>query len=193
MVTITRPKTYLDLDALPDDGNRYEVIYGELHVAAAPSWEHQDVLAAIMDVIRPHVRARRLGKVLMAPVDVRPLGKDQVQPDLIFIRRERLHLLQGGVFHGAPDLVVEVLSPTTRRFDEGLRLQFYAEAGVPEYWIADPETRTLRVLVLRVGLYEPAEADAAGRLRSSVLPDLIVASAEMFAVLDEFPDESISG
>ena len=181
----TRPLTYLDLEHFPDDGNRYEVVYGELHMTAAPTWEHQDVLGQIYDLLRSHVRARRLGKVFFAPVDVRPLGTDQVQPDLLFIRREQLHLLHGGIFLGVPDLVVEVLSPSTRRFDETRKLQFYAEAGVPEYWIADPQERALRIFVLRDGAYVPVATDPDGRLRSSVLPDLVVDSPSIFAVLDE--------
>ena len=185
MSILTRPLTYLDLEEFPDDGNRYEVVYGELHVTAAPDWLHQDVLAEFTDLVRGHVRARKLGKVLFAPVDVRPFGTDQVQPDLIFIRRERLHLLQRGIFLGAPDLVVEVLSPSTRRFDETRKRQFYAEAGVPEYWIADPHERTLRISVLRNGRYESLAPEADGRLRSTVLPELIVDPVAIFAVLDE--------
>jgi Uma2 family endonuclease len=124
-----------------------------------------------------------LGQVLFAPVDVRFSDRDQVQPDLLFIRGERLDIYQGHTVQGAPDLVVEIVSPSDRSFDEVRKRALYEANGVPEYWIVDPKARTLRLLVLTEGRYVEA-APRDGRLRSTVLPDLVVDPAALFAGLD---------
>lgn len=185
MSVLARPLTWEDLETFPSDGKRYEVVYGELYVSAAPHPSHQQFLGILFLLLGPHVRRRRLGVVYFAPFDVRPLGGDIVQPDLVFIRRDRLDLLDRGDFVGPPDLVVEVLSPSTRTYDETIKARLYAEAGVPEYWLPDPLARTFRVLILRNGAYEPLIPDANGQFHSTVIPDLIVDPAALFAELDE--------
>jgi Uma2 family endonuclease len=185
MSVLTRPLTYEDLEHFPNDGNRYEVVYGELHVSAAPDPSHQKFLGLLFLLLAPHVRQRRLGEVYFAPFDVRPLGSDLVQPDLVFIRRDRLDRFERGDFVGPADLVVEVLSPSTKSYDETVKAKLYAEAGVPEYWLPDPVDRTFRILVLRAGRYEALAPDEHGRFRSTIIPDLIVDPPALFAELDE--------
>ena len=185
MSILTRPLTYEDIEHIPIDGNRYEVVYGELRVSAAPDPAHQEFVGVLYLLLAPLVRRRRLGKVYLAPFDVRPLGGDVVQPDLVFIRREGLDRFERGKFVGPPDLVVEVLSPSTRTYDETVKARLYAEAGVPEYWLPDPFARTFQVLVLREGRYEPVAPDDRGRLRSTIIPDLLVDPAALFAELDD--------
>ena len=184
MSVLTRLLTYEDIEHFPNDGYRYEVVNGELHVTAAPDPSHQNFVGILYLLLAPHVRQQRLGRVYLAPFDVR-LGTDLVQPDLVFIRRDRLDRFEKGVFVGPPDLVVEVLSPSTRSYDETVKAERYAEAGVPEYWLPNPFARTFRILVLRDGAYEPLAPDEHGHFHSTVIPDLVVDPLALFADLDD--------
>ena len=137
-----------DYFALPDDGNRYELIDGELELAPAPSADlHQQTIANLFLVLGPHVRQSHLGLVLFAPADIVLSGHDVVQPDIFFVQRNRRDIV-GGRIHGAPDLVVEVTSPTSEQFDRGLKLRRYARFGVTWYWLVDPRQRTIEELEL---------------------------------------------
>ena len=184
MSILSRPLTYEDVERMPDDGNRYEVIFGELYVSAAPDRRHQRLQVLLTVRLFDAGELTGTGEVYAPPVDVRPLGTDQVQPDLLFIRAERLHLYQGHVFHGPPDLVIETLSPSTRSVDETIKQRFYAEAGVPEYWIFDPDGREVRPLRLEAGAYLPLAPEADGSFRSRVLPTFVLDPAELFAEMD---------
>lgn len=187
MSILTRPLTYLDLEHFPDDGKRYEVVYGELHVSAAPDRRHQRLLTILTAQAFHVAETSGAGQVFVAPVDVRPLGTDQVQPDLLFIRRERLHLYQGHVMLGPPDLVNEVLSPSTRHFDQTQKARFYAEAGVPEYWFFDPAEHEVRPFRLDAGAYVPLPPAADGTFHSAVLPGFVVDPDALFAQVDGQP------
>ncbi len=126
MVTARGALTYRDLRHTPDDGQRWEIIDGEVSVSPAPSLRHQDVLLTLATRLSAHVRRHCLGKVWIAPVEValeRPTG---VQPDLVFISAARLEIAQELRILGAPDLVVEVASPSTASRDRGLKLDAYA-------------------------------------------------------------------
>ena len=184
MSTLARPLTYLDLERMPDDGKRYEVIYGELYVTAAPDRRHQKLSMILSVRLFNAANATGRGEVYAAPVDVRLLGTDQVQPDLIFIRQERLDRYQGHVVHGPPDLVIEILSPSTRTVDESTKKRFYEEAGVPEYWIFDPVRAEVRPFTLRDGRYVELAAGRDGVFRSEVLPTFALDPVELFAALD---------
>jgi len=137
--------TYEDYLHLPDDGNRYEILEGELHVAPAPKTKHQIVSLNLAAILHQHVRKHKLGRVLTAPTDVVLSRTNVVQPDLIFLSNERLHLLTESNIQGAPDLIVEVLSEFTEERDRTLKMQIYARHGVKEYWIIDPDHETLEV------------------------------------------------
>jgi Uma2 family endonuclease len=152
-----------DLWDTPDDGNRYEVIGGVLFVTPPPSWGHQRGLGMLYLRVGNHVYARGLGEVVQAPIGVVLDDENGVEPDLVYVSRERLHIItERGVF-GAPDLVVEVLSPSTRSRDRGRKLRRYAAAGVPHYWMLDPRPRTLEARRLGehgyelTGTYGPGE------------------------------------
>ncbi len=175
----TRPLTYDDLVQMPEDGNRYEIIGGELVVTPAPIPVHQRVLKPVFRLIDGFVEARGLGEVFFAPLDVQLGEHDIVEPDLIFIARERLGIVERTRVIGVPDLLVEILSPSTRTRDEALKARLYAEAGVREYWIADPDERTLRVYALEGGRYVPIPPDPEG-VCSRVLPGLVVDAAALF-------------
>ncbi len=139
MSIATRLLTYEDLCQTPDDFNRYEIIGGELIVAPSPISKHQRVSSRLQRWFGNFVTDRDLGEIIAAPCDVKLDQHDIVQPDLLFIARERLHIIGDKYIDGAPDLLVEVLSPTTRRRDRTRKADLYARAGVREYWLADPD------------------------------------------------------
>lgn len=178
-----RPFTYDDLIAMPTDGQRYELIDGDVCVSPAPHRVHQELVGRTFLLLHSEGAAKGLGKVYMAPVDVRLSPHDIVQPDLIFLLRDRLHLYRGSVVEGPPDIVVEILSPSTRQTDLVRKAALYARAGVPEYWQLDLEARTLRILALHEGQYREVAPDAEGRLRSIILPDLLIDLRVLFGDL----------
>jgi Uma2 family endonuclease len=165
---------YEDYCRLPEDGNRYEVIRGFLYVTPAPIPEHQFTVVKLSRFFDELVSSADLGMVLTAPLDVRlPVGiATPVQPDVAFFRKGNEPRRGMSSFPGVPDLVAEVLSPGTRRRDRTLKLEAYQEAGVREYWLVDPETRTVLIYVLgKNGRYaELARGGVGDSVGSSVLP-----------------------
>ena len=141
--------SYAEFARLPDDGNRYEVINGELCVTPSPSPVHTRIAFNLASLLEAFVAAHDLGWVTPAPVDVLLGEDDYVQPDVVFIRRERGEKVTDRGIEFPPDLVVEVLSPSTAFRDRVQKRDRYAAFGVPEYWIIDPDAR--RVEVYRPG------------------------------------------
>lgn len=167
--------TYEDYARLPDDGRRYEVIRGRLHVTPAPSTKHQLVSFELAFALYEHVTANKLGRVLEAPVDlILPDRATPVQPDILFIARERRAILQEQFIEGAPDSIIEVLSPGNVHYDRHTKYDLYAEAGVREYWIVDPDDCLVDVYTLHDDdIYVPfGHFERGGAIRSSLLPDL---------------------
>jgi Uma2 family endonuclease len=183
MSTTTRRYTYADLLETPDDGNRYEIIDGELIVSAAPLKKHQRMLYLLSRVFGAHIDLWRLGHLYFAPVDVMFSTGDVVQPDLIFIRRDRLHIYQGSIVHGPPDAVLEVLSLSTRERDLGRKRSLFESEGVPEYWVADADTPDLMLFVLGPdGRYERV-LPVDGLLHSRAIAGFSINLATLFADL----------
>jgi Uma2 family endonuclease len=176
MATATR-LTYDDLEAIPQErpGDRHELIDGELVVTPSPIPKHQIVSGNIEYALQSHVRENDLGQMLHAPTDVRLTPDNVLIPDIMFISRDRLHVIGPKTIDAPPDLVVEILSPGTCRRDLATKRTLYARFGVQEYWIVDPETRSVTVLALTAHRYEEIPADADGTIRSGVLPDLSLA------------------
>jgi Uma2 family endonuclease len=139
-----------DYFALPDEP-RCELLYGRLQVTPAPTFRHQEVVGALHALLLAHAR-RTGGRTAPAPVDVVLAPHSVVQPDLVYVGPGRAAIVQDAV-EGAPDLVVEVLSPGTARRDLGEKLRLYAEAGVGEYWVVDPAARTFEFLIHRDGAF----------------------------------------
>ncbi len=183
MAVTARKMTLEEFHALPDDGKHYELIDGELFVTAAPGRKHFWVHKRLKDRLEEVVEATDWGVVLYAPLEVRLGGPTAVEPDLFVLRKDRLHLFEEDAVVGAPALIVEVLSPSTRSWDLERKRLRYERAGVPEYWIADPEMKTLHVLVLRGDRYVELKPTA-GLLASTVVPGLTVDVAALFADLD---------
>lgn len=185
MITTQRPLTYDDLRLMPDDGKRREVIGGELIVNPAPRREHQEVVANLDWMLQTFLRARDVGRAYTHPVDVYLGRHDIVQPDLVVIRQERLRIYQPeGVVTEPPDVVIEILSPSTRGIDQVRKMALYARSGVPEYWIADPEQRRLILHCLEGEEYVAVTPNPDGSLASRILPGLLIDPADVFANLD---------
>ncbi|HEU0051926.1 MAG TPA: Uma2 family endonuclease [Longimicrobium sp.] len=174
--------TYAEFARLPDDGNRYEVIAGELYMTPAPHPFHQEVVIRLSEWLRPYVREHRLGRVIVSPVDVLFAEGDYFSPDLVFVRRERREAITARGVEGPPDLVVEVVSPGGGPRDRVLKRQRYAGFGVPEYWVVDPMLR--QVEVYRPDA-EPFIASTTLEWRpQSTLPVLAIELAELFSEPD---------
>ena len=139
--------TYEDYRSTPED-KRYELLDGELTLAPAPRTTHQIVQNNISWRMSQFVASEDLGTVFNAPTDVVLAETDIVQPDIVFVSHERGHIIEENDLQGAPDLVVEVLSPSTASRDRGYKRTLYAQHGVKEYWIAGVESATITVLLL---------------------------------------------
>ena len=172
----------LDLVHAVREGDRVDLIGGEAFVTPAPDRDHQSALRNFLALILAALRANPSGEVWFAPYDVRLSEHDVVQPDLLYLAKERLSLsTQRGVL-GPPDLVVEALSPATRDLDLGARRDLYERSGVREYWVLDPRAETVTLLRLADGSFAEAASED-GRLRSTVVPGLVVDPADVFADL----------
>ncbi len=145
--------TYKEYAALPDDGNRYEVLHGVLYMAPSPDRWHQEASGAIFYHLYVAVHLAGLGKVYSGPFDVILDAKNTFQPDILVVLNEHLDRVTRKGVMGAPDLAVEIASPSTARIDLSEKLYAYASAGVPEYWVVHPDSRTVEVLALKQGAY----------------------------------------
>jgi Uma2 family endonuclease len=172
--------TYQDYLQLPED-RRYEIVNGELYIVPAPTPAHQAILRNLELALHRYVTDADLGIVLQAPCDVLLSAEDVVQPDVFFISTNRQSIMKEQYIDGAPDLVVEILSPATAARDRGVKLKLYERAGVLEYWLVSPEARTVEVLTLsgtsyaRMGLY-----GAEDTLASPLLTDLAITVRDIF-------------
>lgn len=167
--------TARDLWRMPDDGNRYEIIDGEVFVTPAPYISHQEVLGNLYDIVRRHVRTHRLGLVLFAPVGVVLEPLSGVEPDLIFVSAARKAVLQSKGVFGAPDLAVEILSPSTAARDRGRKKVLYARTGVAQYWMIDPRKGTLIALHLDGDAYAiEAKVGPRGTFKPTLFPGLAI-------------------
>ena len=173
--------TYEDYISWPDDGRRYELYDGEVFVVPSPSVQHQRVSLSLAFPLRHFVNEHRLGEVFSAPLDVVLAVDTVVQPDVLFVSNERSAIVKENRIAGAPDLVVEILSPATARRDRLTKLQLYCRHGVRECWLVSLAAETIEVLALApagarsAGLYRPGD-----EVRSVVLPALRLPAAEIF-------------
>jgi Uma2 family endonuclease len=182
MVVVTR-LTYNDLESIPEEhpGDRHEIINGGLVVTPSLAPMHQIVSRALFRLLDRHVAASDLGEVLYAPVDIRFTPDNVLIPDIIYIARDRLHVIGSKTIDAPPDLVVEILSPGTRRRDLDTKRALYARFGVQEYWVVDPEARTVTVLTLTGDRYEPVPPGDDDAIASRVLPGFTLALNDVYA------------
>ena len=161
--------TYEEYYKLEDD-QRYEIIDGQLLMAPAPDIWHQDWLNSLNIFISHYVKRKNLGRLFIAPVDVVLDEENTVQPDLVFVAAKNVGIIQPRAIFGTPDLLVEVVSPSSARRDRIQKMKLYARFGVTEYWIGDAAKRSLEILTLTKGRYElRCSAKEKGKLSSLVL------------------------
>ncbi len=147
--------TWQDVLLMPEDGNRYEAIGGELYVTPPPRLRHQEIARNLMDALLPLLQHPGYGELLFAPVGVEfPDTREGVQPDILFVSNERLGIVGDDWLRGAPDLVIEILSPSTAARDRDLKRKLYARHGVAEYWIVDPDSEAVEVWSFAAGSAE---------------------------------------
>jgi Uma2 family endonuclease len=173
--------TYEDYRTAPPD-KRYELLDGDLVMTPAPNLKHQMVQVQLGERLARFVRENSLGRLFFARCDVVLSDTDVVQPDLLFVSKERAHLLSGGEnVQGAPDLVVEILSPTTAERDRGYKRALYAKHGVKEYWLVDPVSETVWIHRLHRGALVVAHTCGRSQtLRSPLLPGFAIDLDDVF-------------
>jgi len=172
--------TYHDYLLLPED-KRYELVEGELFLVPAPNIPHQGISRELMAVLHRYVRDHDLGKIFYAPCDVVLSSENVVQPDLLFVAKERMSILTYANVQGAPDLAVEILSDSTAQRDLSVKRKLYAKYGVREYWIVDPESKSVEVLSwTETGYRTEAVYPHTARLSSPLFPNLNLNLADIF-------------
>jgi len=148
--------TYEDYCLIPNDGNRYEVVDGVLHMSPSPIIRHQQISIQLVSALFNHVTDHDLGLIFHAPCDVVLSVHNVVQPDVLFISKERASIITDKNVQGAPDLLVEILSEGNRRHDEVVKRKLYESFGVKEYWVIDPVLEVVKVYRLEEGVYSTA-------------------------------------
>lgn len=171
--------TVAEVRAMPDDGNRYEVIAGQLFVTPAPAVGHQRVLGRLHLLLGNYVTRYALGELLFAPLDVVLGPRTLVQPDLLFIRRERAQVITERELTGLPDLVVEVISRSSARADRGRKLELYQDDQNTEYWIVDWEREDIEVWRAGARTGDSHAAELTWRPAADVEP-LVIDLQELF-------------
>jgi Uma2 family endonuclease len=184
-----REWTYAEFARLPDDGNRYEVIAGELYVTPAPGSIHQRVVYRLAAAFENFCNEHGAGVMYGAPYDVIFGEGDYVEPDLIFVRRDRVDdVIKDHAAVGAPDLVVEVLSDSTEHRDRGFKRERYAAYGVPEYWIIDTDAKLIEVYRLTRGQLRRvvAEGDVLRYRATPGGPELVIDVPHLLRPANDF-------
>ena len=172
--------TYKDY-LLIDDDKRYEILRGGLIMVPAPFTIHQRLLRNIEDILWNFVKEKKLGEVLVAPTDV-VLSEDiVVQPDILFISKEGLDIIKEAAIMGSPDLIVEIISPSSASYDTVEKRDIYEEYGVKEYWLVFPQEKAIEILALEDGVYrELCKGRKTGIVMSKIIVGLEVDLKEVF-------------
>lgn len=184
MTSVISKLTYDEFQTLPRDGSkRFELIEGEVFMTPSPNTKHQTAASNLHLALGLFVRKRNLGRVFFAPYDVVFSEWTALEPDLLFIRSDRRSIITEANVRGAPELVIEILSPSRKAYDRETKLRVYEVGGVPEIWYVDPAERTVEILNLgsdrRYEVTAKLSGDAA--IVSNVLPGLSLTLAEVFA------------
>ena len=167
--------TYADYVRFPDDGLRHEIIEGEHYVTPSPVTQHQRILGNLHYLFRSHLDAHPGGEAFMSPFDVLLSDINVFVPDLIYVSAERSRFITSKNLQGAPDLVVEILSPSTRRRDQSLKRDVYERTGVEEYWLVDPDRAEIEVFRREGAGFQPSRRyRRSDSLMTPLLPGLVL-------------------
>lgn len=173
--------TYSDYLLLPDNGKRYEILEGELLMSPSPNTKHQIVLLNLAAVLNSFVERNNLGQIFIAPYDVVLSKYDVVQPDIIFISSKNTKMIKPTHLEGAPDLVIEIISPGSAQRDRIIKRKIYALHGVKEYWLVHPEKERVQMLRLEKGeLQRITELTGEDILTSPLLSGLEIQLTDIF-------------
>ena len=173
--------TAQDYRSLPQSRERYQLIEGDLYMAPAPNRFHQDISRRIFLRIANYLEAHPIGIVYNAPFDVYLNDNNVFQPDLVFVSSENYGVLTDAGVEGAPDLIVAILSVGTAKLDRNPKRRVYAESGVKELWLVDPQVETVAVYYLQQNAHQQAVVYAnTDRFTSSYFPDLVFSVADFF-------------
>ena len=173
--------TVEDYRATPE-GTRYQLVEGELILMApAPNLYHQDIAGRLYTVIANFLEKKKLGRVFIAPCDVYLSDHDVVQPDVLFVGKANFGILREEGVHGAPDLVIEVLSPSTAQLDKKTKRRVYAQAGVKEMWLVDPLLSQIQRYDFASDTAKPvALIEENETFSTPLLPGLTISATEIF-------------
>jgi Uma2 family endonuclease len=175
-----RPLTAHDYRELPDAPPYYQLIEGELCMSPSPSWYHQQILTNIADLLLHNLRDNPIGKVYFAPLDTYLTDLNVYQPDLLFVSNARKSILAEDGVQGAPDFVVEILSPRTAKYDRGAKRDIYARTGDEELWLVYPELKSIQVYRFAESPDNPvATYNAKQTFTTLVFPGLNVSVADV--------------
>jgi Uma2 family endonuclease len=170
-----------DFMDLPEGPPYYELVEGELFMSPPPNLYHQGIVGNIVEILHVYLRKNRIGEVYFAPCGVFLTEINAYQPDAFYIANERLSILAEDGVQGAPDLVIEVLSPSTERHDKGPKKKIYAATGVQELWLVDPRAREVAVFDLQRSVDSPKlTVRATGKFQSPLFPGLTLHGVEIF-------------
>ena len=172
--------SYDDYLLLPD-GRRHEIVDGDLRVVPAPNIRHQRISRNLEFALGEYIRQNDLGELLHAPCDVLLAQDNVVQPDILFVAKDRLGIIGSACVEGPPDLIIEILSEGTKHGDRILKRKLYARFAVSEYWIVDPESKTIEVLRWSEAGYETAAVyPQSGAVSSELFPALRLKLKDIF-------------
>lgn len=175
--------TYEDYCNWPDDGRRHEIIDGDHFTSTSRNRSHQLALGHLIAQLHPFVGKHQLGEVFLSPFDVLFSDFDVVQPDLLFVAKANAEIVTEDNIRGVPDLVIEILSESTRKYDLVTKRKLYERFGVPEFWVVDPLLETIAVyrhdgsVLAKVA---ELSAEVGEKLESPLLPGLVLAVSEIF-------------
>jgi Uma2 family endonuclease len=180
--TKARPITRHEYVLIPEGAPNHQLIEGDLVVSPSPSSFHQDILINLVTIFRSYLREHPIGKIYVAPLDTYLSDINVFQPDLLFVRKENLPIVEEHGIEGAPDLAIEILSKTTAKYDLGIKRSIYARTGVEELWIIDPAKRTLALYRLAENPETPvATYRAKQKFTSEMFPGLTIELTAVFA------------
>jgi Uma2 family endonuclease len=178
-----KKQTIKDYKLLPE-GAPYQLIEGELIMTPAPNPKHQLISGNLFKSIAMYVDEKRLGVLFYSPIDIYLSEDNAFQPDIVFISSERRHIIKDDGIHEAPELVIEILSPSTAYYDIKKKFMVYEKSGVREYWIVDPEMNTVEIYFNENGHFSlKAKLENKGEIESFILKGLRLTLEEIFSIL----------